>query len=154
MGIAMRDAANALRVVKTLKMRDASNVLRTAQTIRMRDASNVLRTVWTALSASANPSTVTGTRGSFGPSALVVTSNNTTVTPAGGVGPFTYAWTHRSGDSGVNINAPTSATTAFYMSMPAGSSTFADFTCTVTDTASGATATAVVGVYLYHVDYN
>src|SRR3546814_11671811 len=82
MGIPMRDTANTLRVVKGFKMRDASNVLRTAQTIRMRDASNVLRTVWTALSASASPLTVTGTLGPFGPSALVVNSNNTKVPPA------------------------------------------------------------------------
>src|SRR3546814_17491377 len=93
MGIPMQDTANTLRVVKGFKMRDAANVLRTAQTIRMRDASNVLRTVWTALSASASPSTVTGTRGSFGPSALVVTRNNTPGTPAGGVGPFRSAAT-------------------------------------------------------------
>lgn len=105
------------------------------------------------LSASASPPAVSKTQGSFGPGALTLTSNTTTVTPAGGVAPFTYAWAYLSGDTGVNPTAASSATSAFSGSIAVGEVKSTTFRCTVTD-ANGATATASVTCTLNHVDLN
>jgi hypothetical protein len=40
-------------------------------------------------------------------------TNSVTITPSGGVSPYTYAWSMVSGDSAINIDSPTSATTSF-----------------------------------------
>lgn len=153
MPIRIRDAGNALRTVAALRMRDAGNALRTIQMIRMRDASNVLRTVYVAMAAAVNPSSVSGTRGSFGPGALSVTSNVATATPSGGTAPFTYAWSFVAGDNTIGATAPTSASTTFSASVPFGSQKSATFGVTVTD-ANGASAAAQVSVTLTHVDLN
>lgn len=79
------------------------------------------------LSVSASPASVFGVNGPTG---------STTVTPAGGTGPFTYSWALVSG-SGTAVN-PTSATTNF--DGPQGS---AVFRCNVNDS-SGQSASADV----------
>jgi hypothetical protein len=45
------------------------------------------------------------------PGGTVVT-NSVTITPSGGVAPYTYAWSYVSGDN-LTIDSPTSATTSF-----------------------------------------
>lgn len=96
------------------------------------------------LSASASLAEVFGsTSGHFG---QTVTSNNVTVTPVGGLGPFTYSWAVGSGITATN---PAGATTAFSKFQAPFSETIADATCTVTDSLDS-TATADVEVDLVH----
>lgn len=153
MGVSMRDAANVLRAISSFKMRDGTNVLRTIQSIKMRDAANVLRTIYTAMTANASPSDVSGTVGTFGPGAATVTSNSTTASPSGGTAPYSYAWAYSSGDTGITPFAPTSASTTFSKSLGLGVENIASFVCTITD-ANGATAQTFVSVTLNHVDLN
>lgn len=71
--------------------------------------------------------------------------------PAGGVGPYTYAWTRLSGSTNLSADSPSNATTAFAgatLSHPSNYS--AVFQCQVTD-AFGATATDTVTVDLNSV---
>ena len=84
-------------------------------------------------SASASPISA----GGFGHSGVVQT-NTVTVTPAGGTGPYTYAWTYVSGDA-VTVLSPSSAATKFSSATGAE----AVYKCTVTDSLL---ATAVVNV--------
>ena len=84
-------------------------------------------------SASASPISATGS-GLSG----VVQTNIVTVTPAGGTGPYTYAWTYVSGDA-VTVLSPSSAATKFSSATGAE----AVYKCTVTDSLA---ATAVVNV--------
>ena len=68
----------------------------------------------------------------------MVQTNTVTVTPAGGTGPYTYAWTYVSGDA-VTVFSPSSAATKFL----SATSAEAVYKCTVTDSLL---ATAVVNV--------
>lgn len=83
-------------------------------------------------SASVNPGYATGT------GRVNITTNSVTVTPSGGTGPYTYAWTYVSGDA-FTVLSPTSATTAFR----AVTTAEGVYKCTVTDSLA---ATAVVSV--------
>jgi hypothetical protein len=96
------------------------------------------------LSATASPSDAFGsTTGHFG---ATVTSNNVTVMPVGGLGPFTYSWAV---GSGITASNPTGATTSFSKYLTPFSETIASATCTVTDSL-GSTATAEVSIDLVH----
>ena len=94
---------------------------------------NVVGAETLTFSASASPISATGS-GLSG----VVQTNIVTVTPAGGTGPYTYAWTYVSGDT-VTVLSPTSAATRFSSATGAE----AVYKCTVTDSLA---ATAVVNV--------
>lgn len=96
------------------------------------------------LSASASPSDATGT--ASGHFAANVASNYVTVTPVGGLAPFTYSW---AAGSGITAAYPTSANTYFSKYLSPFQETIADATCTVTDSL-GTTATATVSVDLVH----
>lgn len=92
--------------------------------------------------ASAFPETlagavISGTDRALGP---------TTVTPSGGTGTYTYAWTVLESDYSTVINSPTSATTTITMECPFGEVGAAIARCTVTDTGSGLTAIADVSL--------
>lgn len=73
---------------------------------------------------------------------ITVITNPATVTPAGGLGPYTYSWARISGTYGT-ANSPTSATTTFYATPPSNTIQTSVFRCTVTDSL-GSTATADV----------
>ena len=81
----------------------------------------------------------------------VTTTAAVTVTPAGGTGPYTYAWTLKSGAT-LTLSAPTSATTTFSGNL-AGSTPelLATYTCTVTDTFDSSTAAVDVSVFLSNI---
>jgi len=82
------------------------------------------------------------------------TTASTTVTPSGGVSPYTYAWTLLSGDT-LTVNSPSAATTTFSKTgMLPGDSFDATYRCTVTDSTSGTplTATADVPVTIERTD--
>jgi hypothetical protein len=74
-----------------------------------------------------------------------VTTPSVTVTPTGGTGPYTYAWTYISGDSGFTANTASSASTTFTGSVAAGEDRSAVWKCTVTDFLA-ATCFVTVGV--------
>lgn len=98
-----------------------------------RDAANFASVV----TLSASPLEVEGIRFGFG----VVVTDAATVTPSGGLAPFTYAWT---GVSGVGTPSnPTSATTTFTHAPGSGETETGVFQCQVTDSL-GQTATAQV----------
>mgnify|MGYP003500327461 CR=1 FL=1 len=94
---------------------------------------NVVGAETLTFAASASPISATGS-GLSG----VVQTNIVTVTPAGGTGPYTYAWTYVSGDA-VTVLSPSSAATKFSSATGAE----AVYKCTVTDSLA---ATAVVNV--------
>lgn len=103
-----------------------------------------------ALSVSASPSSVSGATSSFsGPPQGVVT-NSTTATPAGGVAPYTYAWTI-TGQGSPGALSPNAAKTAFVATVPCGETYSNTATVTVTD-AIGQTATDTVAAQFTHAD--
>lgn len=66
-----------------------------------------------------------------------LTTNTVTVTPSGGLAPYTYAWTRISGDTSTTCNSPSSASTNWSATVgavnPDRNSTWR---CRVTDSAS------------------
>lgn len=91
--------------------------------------------------AMASRSVCFGTTPTSGP----VTTPSVTVTPTGGTGPYTYAWTYDSGDSGFTANSAAAATTTFTGSVASGADRVAVWKCTVTDSLA-ATCFVTVGV--------
>jgi hypothetical protein len=79
------------------------------------------------------------------PTSGSVTTPSVTVTPTGGTGPYTYAWTYDSGDVGFSANTASSASTTFTGSVAAGEDLVAVWRCTVTDSLA-ATCFVTVGV--------
>lgn len=79
-----------------------------------------------------------------------ITTPSTTVTPTGGTGPYTYAWTWFAGPAGtISINSASAATTTFTgSSMALYDDNNGTARCTVTDSASH-TATVNVPVDIY-----
>lgn len=109
------------------------------------------------LSATVSAGSVQGTEFRVSPPAwpavLTVgsdTPSTVTVTPSGGTGPYTYAWTHESGDSAVQVTAPTSATTGFVGNIGKNQTKSAIKRCTVTDSL-GATTSVTVSVTLEYI---
>lgn len=78
-----------------------------------------------------------------------LTTDATTVTPSGGTGPYTYAWTLVSGDT-LTINSPTAATTTFTGTPAYNSNLSGVYRCTVTDSLA-ATASITVSATVFHV---
>ena len=89
-----------------------------------------------SLSASAAPSSVSGTRSGAGS----VTTNTTTVTVTGAVGALSYLWEYVSGDASISPTAGTLATTAFSTTVTLSQTKTAVWRCRVTDAGTGAVA--------------
>jgi len=114
---------------------------------------NVAATATTTVTVSL---TRTGMSASASPSSLYeistdpdITSDNTTVTPTGGVSPYTYAWTKVSGDTLTLSNASAATTNFSKNGISEWEFVSALYRCTVTDSSSPAlTATADVDVTL------
>lgn len=139
--------AGTWRKAKNVWFNDAG-IWRTAKSIWFNDA-GIWRKVFASLIATVSPSTVTGSGSGRSGSVVGVTTGAATVTPIGGSGSYTYAWSALAGNmDSSSANSPTAATTTFWVSMTAGTNgTLTDYNywqCTVTDTASGATAVAGV----------
>lgn len=107
------------------------------------------------LSATVNDGTVFGEVVDIGPAPAVVNVVSTlpstvTVTPSGGTGPYTYSWSHVSGDSAVQVSSPTAATTQFNANVGKNQTKAAVKRCTVQDSL-GATASVDVSVSLAYI---
>lgn len=92
------------------------------------------------LTATAVPPTASRTVNGLPPPAII-TTNGVTATPAGGQGPYTYAWSIIAG-TGITILSGFTATAAFRASVPSGTKT-GTAQCVVTDSL-GSTATITV----------
>lgn len=78
-----------------------------------------------------------------------VESASVTVSASGGVAPYTYAWTKKSGtETGATqtASAPSSATTTFTATLATNQSSGATWICTVTDSTGGTPLTAAINV--------
>jgi hypothetical protein len=103
----------------------------------------------------------TGFRATAAPSSIffqgpnsTVTSNSCNVSPVNGTGPFTYAWTHISGDASVAVSAPSAASTTFSTTGLANEEArSAVKRCTITD-ATSATALIDVSVTLRRENFS
>ena len=73
-----------------------------------------------------------------------------TVTPAGGIAPFTYSWARVGGAGGTAVS-PTSATTRFTRTIGTGDEVTETFRCTATDTFG---TTAIEDVFVSFASIN
>lgn len=93
-----------------------------------------------AFSASVDP--FSAVKAQYGTGAY--TTNEVTVTPSGGTGPYTYSWAYVSGDATLTTDAPTSATTTWTGTINRlGQDKSAVYRCTVTDSAFATTSVTV-----------
>jgi len=152
MSLNFRDGG-ALRTAQKLRFKQAG-VVRQARRVRVLDA-GTLRTVATftdPLTASASPSSVSGSGG--GVDGATIGTTSTTAMPSGGRGPYSYLWaltTNGGGNASQALN-PTSASTQFTKTnRPAGSSVSDVWTVTITDT-DGQTATAQVTAFFQNIN--
>lgn len=98
------------------------------------------------LTASASPAAETAIQNGAG----AATTSPVTVTPAGGIGPYTYSWVRITGTGGT-IASPTSASTTFTRIMGDGEIATNVFRCTVTDSLAS-TATVDVSVEFISIE--
>lgn len=137
--IRVRDGSGSAQIAR-VRVRDASNALAEIGVVRVRDGSG-LSVVFDTFSATVAPRSVYG----YGYSKVPVTVSTTvtTVTPKGGVPPYTYAWS----GSGApwSIGSTTAQSTFFRRSgVGAGDSYNGTFTCVVTDAAGNSVSTPSV----------
>lgn len=71
----------------------------------------------------------------------ITTSPAITANVSGGSGSYTYSWRKISGDSQLNVNGPSAATTTASASVPPNTTYTAVYVCDVTDTVLGLTET-------------
>jgi len=96
--------------------------------------------IFTAFSVSLSHTNSSGA-GAGVSSISVTTSPAITVNVSGGSGSYSYAWRRVSGDTQVNVDNPSSATTAATVTVPPNTLYSAVFVCDVTDTVLGVTET-------------
>ena len=83
------------------------------------------------------------------PPAPTIYTTTVTVTPSGGVPPYTYAWTEVGGPIGISVQSATAASTKFYEMDASGAwSKTAYWICTVTDATAATAATSQVEVII------
>lgn len=147
LGTIVRDGTNTPRTITAIQVRDGTNTPRTISEVRVRDSNNVSRIVFQTvapLTASAAPETVSA----FG-SLSTLTTNATTVTPVGGVAPYSYLWALDTydGPAPPTVSSPTAATVTFTMTgLSLGETASAEWSCTVTDDVG---STAVANVFAF-----
>lgn len=139
MTLKLKDAAGTVRTIKRLSIKDNGGTVRILQQLSLKDAGGTLRAIFASMTAAASPSNVDFTAGT--PIPVNVTTNSTTATPTGGIGPYTYSWAITEILGGTwQIDSPTAATTTFTcLHVSPGEFNSATAECTVTDSV-GSTA--------------
>lgn len=104
--------------------------------------------VFSSLSVTASPSsifdTVSGSQQG--------TTQATTATPSGGVGPFSFSWRFVSGGAGLTISSPTQSSTVVRGTPGANETLSGTMVCDVTDTSTGLVATSnAVGATIVNI---
>lgn len=131
MTIKVKDDTGTLRTITRGSVM-VDGVLRPLKSVKVKDNTGTLRTVFSGLKASSNFPSFSA----FGTTEPVISSPVCIVTPTGGTGPYTYAWTVAATDgNGTPVAvSPTSSTTTFQAT---GLFDFipheVTFRCTVTD---------------------
>ena len=120
-----------------------------AKTVRRVEAWNgsawkVVKNFAPAFSASVSVPEVYGV--STAPGGGFVTTNSVTVTPSGGLAPYTYAWSLVSGAS-ATAQSPTFATTTFRANVGPSDSVVSTFACLVTDSLGQNSAPTVFATF-------
>lgn len=154
MTLTVRDPDNVGRMASAISFRDHANVSRQAQIMKVRDAGNVSRLIYPPLNATASPSPCTITKGAPSTSypGFIVDTPLCTVTPTGGIPPYTYAWGYVSGNVPAGFN-PTSAANQWGNSFSAAGSVSGVNSCTVTDS-TGAKFVLNVNISITAVQYS
>lgn len=108
--------------------------------------SSYVANIVTVLTAQATPQTL-NTIGTAG----TLTTPSTVITVLAGSGNYTYAWTWKTGGTGIAINSPTGEVTDFSASLALGSNVAGLALCTVTDVGTSNTTTVTVQVSIARV---
>jgi len=103
-----------------------------------------------AMSAVANPASVSKSAGDHSGTPTSITTPSTVVTVTGGMPPYSHSWD--ASDAGATPTAPTSDTTAFSATLAPDEIAEGLAIDTVTD-ANGVVATAECSVFIQHVDF-
>jgi hypothetical protein len=140
--LSVKDGSGTLRPLKTLKLMDTGGTVRFMKTLKVKDAGGTLRLVQTfapPMTAAMDTGTVHGSGRTS-----AVRSGAATLTPTGGLAPYTYSWVVGTGSA--SIDHATMATTTFVESgLGTGEERFSTAACTVTDAALQ-TASASVSI--------
>lgn len=122
------------------------NILTGGQERRFTRAEGYINGAWkpvalftAPLSATANPSVASGSVFPNKPTVQTVTTDFVTITPTGGLGPYTYIW-----NGGIY---PTSASNRFSASVPGNSTIEQTYTYTVTDSLGKSVSGTVQAVF-------
>src|SRR5436190_12997256 len=102
-----------------------------------------------SLTATISHDTISKTVGGTSGAPRTVTTATVTVTPSGGAGGYTYAWSRIEGDASITASAPTANATTFSATLDPDAYVTARFECVVTDV-SGATVAKQVDVELQY----
>jgi hypothetical protein len=155
MGIRALDAGSVTRNLSGIRAIDVGGIVRTIRAVKELDTDGTtLRTVATfapAMTVSITPTSVSGEAFS-GP----ITTDAATASPAGGLGPYSYAWTVVSYTAATppTIASSGTATTSFTQSgVFAGQARTAVLRVTATDSL-GTTATADVTATFTNTDFS
>ena len=135
------DTDRSVRMIKVLTQVDAGGTLRTLKQLWQNDANNVPRLIFISLAGTVSPISLTTTSG---------TTGICSCTPTGGTGPYTFAWSQISGDSGWSAVFPTNSSTQFSFTGAADPAMGA-FACTVTDSTGLTAVSNSVAVHFHTV---
>lgn len=98
-----------------------AGVWKTVSAIYVNVAGNWKQVFGAALSASASPSSASGTGSSGG----TIVTNSVTVTPTGGLAPYSHSWAFLSGDSAIYPLSPTNIPLCVWArGTPSGAATY------------------------------
>jgi hypothetical protein len=144
----VRDSVS-LKDIASISVRDAASVLQPIAGASVRTGAG-LKAFFSAMAASASPESITGYGNNGSP--VSITTAAASVSVAGGVAPYTYAWTLVPDFGSWTIGAPTAQSTTFTAgNVAASDEASASFYCTVTDDAGAEAVTGMVAVAAFNL---
>lgn len=145
MAIKLKNADGSLRNATAIRIKNADGSLRYATMVRKKLASGSLVVVWQALAVAANDITSDAFAYEPAPSQRAFTGYaSPTVT---GSSSYTVSWVFVSGDGGTTCSNASTLNPAFQASVWSNSEENALWRITVTDNASGLTASDLVSIH-------